>query len=87
MIQKRTISGVQRIALGARIRNERQRHGWTQNELAEASGFTVDDIARFESGQATPSETDAQRIAASMGMTLEALCSDRSINATRRGVG
>ena len=87
MDDQRRISGVQRVALGARIRFERQRKGWTQAELARASGFTVDDIARFESGQATPSLDDAERIAASMEMTLEALCSDQARNATRRGVG
>jgi transcriptional regulator with XRE-family HTH domain len=84
---KRKSSGVQRVALGARIRFERQRKGWTQAQLADASGFMIDEIARFESGQATPSMSDAERLAASMEMTLEALCSDGAKNATRRGVG
>ena len=87
MDDQRRISGVQRVALGARIRFERQRKGWTQAELARESGFSVDDIARFESGQATPSMDDAERIAASMGTTLSAMCSVRNDNATRRGVG
>lgn len=78
---------MQRVALGARIRFERQCKGWTQTDLARESGFTVDEIARFEGGQSTPSEADAERIAASMGLTLGELCSEKRKNATRRGVG
>ncbi len=86
MNQKRKVSGVQRVALGVRIRFERQRKGWTQADLASASGFTVDDIAGFESGAATPSMTDALQIATSMGMSLETLCAEPR-SATRRGIG
>ena len=87
MVGKRRSSGVQRVSLAVRIRFERQSKGWTQADLAQACGLSVDEIARFESGQATPSIVDAEQIAASMGMSLEALCRDRTANATRRGVG
>ena len=87
MEQRRKQSGVQRVSLGVRIRFERQRKGWTQGDLARESGFDVDQIARFESGQATPSEADATRIATSLAMTLTALCVDSSASATRRGIG
>ncbi|HEY2370422.1 MAG TPA: helix-turn-helix transcriptional regulator [Polyangiaceae bacterium] len=86
MDDQRRSSGVQRVALGARIRFERQRKGWTQTDLARESGFTVEEIARFESAQATPSEGDAERIAAAMGMALTELCRERA-HGTRRGVG
>ena len=79
---------MQRVALGARVRFERQKKGWTQDALAQASGFTVAEIAAFESGQATPSDADMQRFAESLGIDAHELRRDDSVSSrTRRGVG
>lgn len=84
-------SGMRRIALtvGARVRFERQQRGWTQNELAEASGVSIDRVAAIEADQSAPSIGDIALIAAALGVSVVALAraeqSDASV--TKRGVG
>jgi transcriptional regulator with XRE-family HTH domain len=75
--------------LGRRIRYERQSKGWTQAQLATASGLQAEDIARFERGEDAPSVDAAQRIAAALGVTVRYLTHSvlESPNVTKRGVG
>lgn len=86
----RHISGTQPIAstLGGRVRLERQRKGWTQAELASATGSTVDAIARLEIGELAMSEADLARVAAALGTTIAALAqAPNAAGMTKRGVG
>lgn len=86
----RHISGTQPIAatLGGRIRLARQRKGWTQAELASATGTTVDAIARLETGELALSETDVTRVAAALGTTITELAQPTSqAGMTKRGIG
>ena len=55
-----------------RIRKLRTQKGWTQQELAEASGVDLRTIQRLESGQSVSSHT-LKGVAAALGVSLEAL--------------
>jgi len=46
-----------------RIRKWRDRHGWSQEELAGRSGFAVSQISRWETGERTPGLNDIQILA------------------------
>jgi len=86
-----TKSGVQRIALtvGARVRFERQQRGWTQHELAQASGVSLERVAAIEADQSAPSIGDIALIAAALGVSVVALARAEQSDAavTKRGVG
>jgi transcriptional regulator with XRE-family HTH domain len=83
-------SGMRRIALtvGARVRFERQQHGWTQNELADASGVSIDHIAAIETDQ-SQSIGHVALIAAALGVSVFSLASAEQSDptVTKRGVG
>jgi transcriptional regulator with XRE-family HTH domain len=51
----------------------RRSAGWTEEELAAASGIPRKRISRFESGQLEPSREDLERLAAALGQGPEAL--------------
>ena len=84
-------SGVQRIALtlGARVRFERQQRGWTQRELAEASGVSLARIAAIEADQSAPSIGDIALVAAALGVLVVSLAraEQSDVAVTKRGVG
>lgn len=42
--------------------------GWTQTELAEASGIAKSQISRYEGGKETPSPRTRERLAAAVGL-------------------
>jgi len=91
MEPKRKTSGTQRSALttlGARIRLERQYKGWTQKDLATASGLGVDAIANLESDARAASEAECASVASALGITVVQLTRGKpGPIATRRGVG
>ena len=86
-----TKSGVRRIALtvGARVRFERQKHGWSQQDLAAASGISLDRVAAIESDQSAPSIGDVALIAAAFGVSVFSLASaeQSDVTVTKRGIG
>jgi ribosome-binding protein aMBF1 (putative translation factor) len=49
--------------LGKAVREMRERHGWTQFELAEAAGMTQSAVARFEAGGTVPTIPVLERLA------------------------
>lgn len=51
------------------LRELRKEKGFTQKELAEASGANQSSIARFESKKLRPKPETAQRIAAILGFS------------------
>lgn len=60
-------------ALKNRLKEERARLGWTQADLAARTGVTRKTINTVENGVFTPSTTLALKLAAALGVTVEAL--------------
>jgi UDP-N-acetylglucosamine 1-carboxyvinyltransferase len=60
-------------SVGERIRRGRQHKGWTQVELAEASGLSSNYVARLERGELGASLFVASRLAEALGTTLDGL--------------
>lgn len=59
------------------IRNEK---GFTQQKLAEASGVSVNNIARLETGDLkNPTVATISKLAHALGCTIEALFFDDSV--------
>jgi tetratricopeptide (TPR) repeat protein/DNA-binding XRE family transcriptional regulator len=56
-----------------RLKQERERHGWSQSELAERLGTTQVNISRWETGITTPGPFFRQRLADVFGKSLEDL--------------
>ena len=48
------MTDAQAVSLGKRLRQERESHHWTQEELAEKIRGSVPSINRWENGKATP---------------------------------
>ena len=63
---------VERIdSVGALIRARRQQRGWSQADLAEATGFTTSYISRVERGDVgVPSQPNLQRFGDALGIAL-----------------
>jgi transcriptional regulator with XRE-family HTH domain len=53
---------------GQLIRNQRLRRGWTQGELAEATGLTQGSVSRYEGDLLSPSWQTLCRLLGAMGM-------------------
>ncbi|RSM61772.1 XRE family transcriptional regulator [Kibdelosporangium aridum] len=56
--------------LGAEVRTQRERRGWSQTELAQRAGMTQSAMARFEAGGTVPTLPVLERIAAALDMRL-----------------
>jgi ribosome-binding protein aMBF1 (putative translation factor) len=77
-------------SVGERIRVARQHKGWTQVELADASGLSSNYVARLERGELGASLFVAMRIAEALGITLDGLAQSQSTSAkttTKRRAG
>lgn len=61
------------IAIGRRIRGERARHGWTQEELAEKANVHLSFISQIERGIKTTSLITLKRIADVLGVRVAEL--------------
>jgi transcriptional regulator with XRE-family HTH domain len=61
-------------AIGARMREYRQRRGYTQAELAEAVGIEAVTLARYEAGARSVSLSTLAGIASALGVGLGELC-------------
>lgn len=57
----------------SRLKQERERHGWSQSELAERIGTTQVNVSRWETGQTSPGPYLRQQIAHVFGKSLEEL--------------
>jgi len=58
------------FALGAAVRALREDRGWSQTQLADASGMTQSAIARFEGGGTVPTLPVLERLADALNMEL-----------------
>jgi tetratricopeptide (TPR) repeat protein/transcriptional regulator with XRE-family HTH domain len=56
-----------------RLKQERERRGWSQSELAEHLGTTQVNVSRWETGQTSPGPYLRQQIAQVFGKSLEEL--------------
>jgi transcriptional regulator with XRE-family HTH domain len=60
--------------LGALIKAERHRAGWTVRELADAAGLVASTVSRLENGHiAEPRPNHLQRLAQALGIDVEEL--------------
>lgn len=60
---------------GANVRHHRKAKGWTQDQLAERVGVTIETIGKVERGAVPPSFDTAERIAKALGISPLALFS------------
>jgi len=78
------------LAIGARVRQERQARGWTLDQLAEAADVSRRMIVNVEQGAANPSVGTLLRISDALGVGLPALVEPprpKPVKITRKGQG
>jgi transcriptional regulator with XRE-family HTH domain len=78
------------LAIGGRVRRERQARRWTLDQLAEAAGVSRRMLINIEQGAANPSVGTLLRISGALGVGLPALVegsAGRPVRVTRRGDG
>jgi ribosome-binding protein aMBF1 (putative translation factor) len=56
--------------LGRAVRELRERHGWSQTELAGAAAMTQSAVARFEAGGTVPTLPVLERLARALDVEL-----------------
>ena len=66
--------------LGARIRIERERRGWSLTDLAGRSGVSRAMINKVERGEASPTASLLGRLSGAFGLTLSALLARTEMN-------
>jgi len=57
--------------LGEQIRLERQRRAWSQEELAEGLGISLESLRLIEEGRATPIYEKLEEIEAFLGIKID----------------
>jgi len=60
-----------RFKIGARLLQQRQAAGLSQQQLAVASGIAQADISRIERGQVNPTAATLETLGAPLGVTLD----------------
>jgi len=64
--------------LGRAVRELRERHGWSQTQLAAAAGMTQSAVARFEAGGTVPTLPVLERLAHALDVELAVQFKPRS---------
>lgn len=78
------------LAIGARVKHERQSRQWTLDQLAEAAGVSRRMLVSVEQGAVNPSVGTLLRLSAALGVGLPALVEPpepRPVKLTRDGEG
>lgn len=78
------------LAIGIRVRQERQSRRWTLDQLAEAAGVSRRMLVNVEQGAANPSVGTLLKISDALGVGLPALVEPphrTPVKVTRRGAG
>ena len=78
------------VAIGARVRHERQVRGWTLDQLADAAGVSRRMVINVEHGDANPSVGTLLKLSDALGVGLPALVEPpqtRTVKVTRHGDG
>lgn len=77
-------------AIGARVRQERQKRHWTLDQLAEAAGLSRRMVVNVEQGAVNPSVGTLLRLSDALGVGLPALVEPpeaKALKVTRNGEG
>ncbi len=77
-------SAVATPSVGARIRDYRRQQGWTQDQLAAATGVSRSAVAQWETDRAGQLRDNISRIAAALGITVEVLLHGPATHAAAR---
>lgn len=72
-----SMKGTIEKAVAANIRCHRERHGWTQKDLAEKIGYTPSAVNHWELAKGTPQLVTLYRLAEAMGVEIEDLLPTR----------
>jgi len=72
MPKKGTSAGTKSV-LAARLKLERERHGWSQSDLAGRIGTSQVNVSRWEKGLTVPGPYFRQQLASTFGKSLEEL--------------
>jgi transcriptional regulator with XRE-family HTH domain len=78
------------LAIGVRVKQQRQARRWTLDQLAEAAGVSRRMVVNVEQGAANPSVGTLLRISDALGVGLPALVEapqPKPVKVTRRGNG
>src|SRR5579859_5042380 len=78
------------LAIGVRVRQERQSRRWTLDQLAEAAGVSRRMVVNVEQGAANPSVGTLLRISDALGIGLPSLVEPphpKPVKVTRHGEG
>jgi transcriptional regulator with XRE-family HTH domain len=78
------------VAIGARVKRERQARHWTLDQLAEGAGVSRRMVINVEQGAANPSVGTLLRISDALGVGLPALVEPprrKAVKVTRAGAG
>jgi transcriptional regulator with XRE-family HTH domain len=78
------------LAIGLRVKQERQSRRWTLDQLAQVAGVSRRALVNVEQGAANPSVGTLLRLSDALGVGLPALVeppAPRSVKVTRRGEG
>ncbi len=78
------------VAIGLRVKQERQSRRWTLDQLAEAAGVSRRMVVNVEQGEANPSVGTLLRISDALGIGLPALVEPpepKPVKVTRKGGG
>src|SRR5881628_182 len=78
------------LAIGGRVRQERQARRWTLDQLAEAAGVSRRMLVSVEQGAVNPSVGTLLRLSDALGVGLPALVdvpSPKPVKVTRAGMG
>lgn len=59
--------------INEKIKELREKNGWSQSELAEKSGISTSAISQFESGGRTPSAPILRKLATTLNTTIDYL--------------
>jgi ribosome-binding protein aMBF1 (putative translation factor) len=70
-----------RFKIGARLLQQRQAAGLSQQQLAAASGVAQADISRIERGQVNPTVATLQALGVPLGVTLDYIPTPELIDA------
>lgn len=58
---------------GEKLRQEREKRGWSLSDLSKRSGVAMQSISRYESGRAFPNLMSALGLADALEMSLDEL--------------
>jgi transcriptional regulator with XRE-family HTH domain len=75
------------VGVGEAVRRHRQSLGWTQVQLAEASGLSPNYVARLERGELGPSLFVAHLLSRTLRISVNDLCETAQRTTRRRIAG